>query len=468
MEACYSGPDGTQGVGICKEGTRTCTDATWGPCEGDVVPANEDCSDPRDEDCNGLSCSETLWSKIYGDVSAQRVSAVAVDSDGSIYVGGGFEGTIDLGGGPLVSGGGEDVFIAKLDPAGGHVWSKRFGGGNNQYIDDVAVTPDGVALVGTFFPSITFGGATHTADTTNSYQSTFVAELDKSRAFVWSADLDETAGYTSKVGADPSGNVVMAVTLLDPAKSTQVHVEQYSAQGVQAWSKSFGDNSDQEVADVAVDSSGNVLLAGYFFGTMTIGNISLISAGASDVFVAKLDSSGNYAWSNHFGDSDTQRAVAVALDASGNAAVLGIFRGTVDFGNGPLTAVGMGGDVFLVKLSSGGTTLWSKAFTSTEGMSGDAVTFDADGNVILAGTFSGTTNFGADDLVGAGMYLVKLDPSGKQVWAKQHTGVVPAALATSASNEIVCGGSGFGTVDFGAGMLTSAGDDDAFVGKVAP
>src|SRR5262245_20610836 len=66
-EACYSGPEGTQGVGNCVGGTRTCNKdgSGWGPCVGEIVPSEEDCAKPEDEDCDGEAprCpGAALWS----------------------------------------------------------------------------------------------------------------------------------------------------------------------------------------------------------------------------------------------------------------------------------------------------------------------------------------------------------------------------------------------------------------------
>lgn len=53
-QSCYSGPQGTEGVGACASGTQTCDDdGTWGSCEGDVVPSTEICGNDVDDDCNG-------------------------------------------------------------------------------------------------------------------------------------------------------------------------------------------------------------------------------------------------------------------------------------------------------------------------------------------------------------------------------------------------------------------------------
>jgi len=53
-EACYTGAPGTQGVGPCAEGTRTCNaDGQWSPCGGEVVPVGEICANTADDNCNG-------------------------------------------------------------------------------------------------------------------------------------------------------------------------------------------------------------------------------------------------------------------------------------------------------------------------------------------------------------------------------------------------------------------------------
>lgn len=62
-QACYTGPNGTRNVGICKPGTRTCTGNNWGPCIGEVKPGSEVCNNNRDDNCNGQSdenCSTKL------------------------------------------------------------------------------------------------------------------------------------------------------------------------------------------------------------------------------------------------------------------------------------------------------------------------------------------------------------------------------------------------------------------------
>jgi hypothetical protein len=55
---CYEGPNGTEGVGVCRPGRQRCEGGAWGACQGQSLPANEQCADRRDNDCDGQTDSE--------------------------------------------------------------------------------------------------------------------------------------------------------------------------------------------------------------------------------------------------------------------------------------------------------------------------------------------------------------------------------------------------------------------------
>src|SRR5688500_16691572 len=69
-----------------------------------------------------------LWSQSFGSTLSDEILAVAVDGSGNIYITGFFQGTVDFGGGGLVSAGSNDVFVAKYNLQGVHQWSVRHGG----------------------------------------------------------------------------------------------------------------------------------------------------------------------------------------------------------------------------------------------------------------------------------------------------------------------------------------------------
>ncbi|MBI4450155.1 hypothetical protein HY634_03790, partial [Candidatus Uhrbacteria bacterium] len=54
QDSCYTGPDGTAGIGECITGTITCSSGTWGVCASEVLPTDEACGDTADNDCDGI------------------------------------------------------------------------------------------------------------------------------------------------------------------------------------------------------------------------------------------------------------------------------------------------------------------------------------------------------------------------------------------------------------------------------
>ncbi len=104
------------------------------------------------------------------------------------------------------------------------------------------------------------------------------------------------------------------------------------------WAKLFGDSSEQEGVGVATDTSGNAVVTGYVNGSVDFGGGVLTSAGSADIFTVKLASSnGSYVWGRLFGDSSEQEGQAIATDPSDNVIVTGYFAGTVNFGGGTKT-----------------------------------------------------------------------------------------------------------------------------------
>jgi hypothetical protein len=136
-----------------------------------------------------------------------------------------------------------------------------------------------------------------------------------------------------------------------------------------------------------------------------------VSAG-SDAFVVKLSPGGVPLWARHFAGSQYTQGMSCAFDTAGNALVSGLFAGTIFFGSEKL--VGAGEDeIFVLKLDASGNHVWSKRFGSTGFDQGASIAVDASGNIFLTGMFSGTVNFGGADLTasgGAALYIAKLVP----------------------------------------------------------
>jgi hypothetical protein len=98
------------------------------------------------------------------------------------------------------------------------------------------------------------------------------------------------------------------------AGGADIFVTKLDAAGDLLWKKTTGDGTDQQLYAMAVDAAGDIVVAGDFTGTIDFGAGALTSAGAADVYVAKLDPSGNALWSKRAGDALPQNAHALATD----------------------------------------------------------------------------------------------------------------------------------------------------------
>lgn len=421
--------------------------------------------------------------KSFGGDLNQAVSSVAVDAMGNYYAVGSFSGSMDLGAGPLTSAGKTDVFVAKWNSSGQLQWAKRFGNANDQNVRGVAVDPQSnVYITGSFLGSIDFGGGALTQDGC-CFEDIFIAKFDTNGTHLWSKDFGDTGWQKSyAITADANGVVIAGSfqQLLDfgggalqaEADGTfDLFVAKFSLAGGHLWSKGFGETQDQAAWDLALDGSGNVYVSGNAKGTIDFGKGAHTSATVEgSAVVAKFDPSGGTVWSALFGDSAT--AYAIDADAAGGFAVTGAFKGTIDFGGEKLAGGSSADSVFVARFDAQNKHKWSKVF-GTASAQGNAIAVDSKGKVWLGGLFQQSINFGGLKLNSAGSFdafLAKFDTAGCHVWSKsfgndQYQGVVD--IANDATGNAAVIGNFSGVIDLGSGALTATGDD-WFLSTFAP
>ena len=360
-----------------------------------------------------------LWSRSGGGTGNDAVSGVALDPGGNVYVAGQFNGTVNFGGLDFTTVGGYDIYLVKYSPAGVHLWSKRFGGASNDYVNDIGADSFGfINLTGSFTGTLNLGG----------------------------------------------GN------LISNAGSEDMYVARYTSDGAHVWSNRFGLGATEIPLDLAMDASGNIFVTGYFDGTSNFGGVNYLSAGGYDVFLAKYNSSGTHLWSRRYGGTSADLGYSVAPDGSNGVALFSYFISpTINFGGLNISNLGMI-DVAIAKLNA--TTnvhLWSAGYGGTLEDYPFAIADDLAGNFIIAGSFEATANFGGINLVSAGssdVYLAQYNSAGTHQWSKRmgSSGLDEArALAADGAGNVCVVGRFTNTVNFGGGALTDMGLGDAFI-----
>lgn len=242
------------------------------------------------------------------------------------------------------------------------------------------------------------------------------------------------------------------------------------------WAVQAGGTSGNEGGQrIAGDAEGNLYVTGDFSGTASFGAHSLTSGGLRDIFIAKLDACGNWLWARRAGGPENDAGLGLALDASGNCFVSGYFSDTANFGSTTLSnASNSSNDIFVAKLDSEGNWLWVKQGGGQNSESAYDLALDGQGNIYIVGWFYYTAVFGATSLTsqgGSDICIAKLDPSGANwLWARRAGGTGDAergnGIAVDATGNCFVTGYYYGTAGFGATPLTSSGSSDIVLAKL--
>jgi hypothetical protein len=157
----------------------------------------------------------------------------------------------------------------------------------------------------------------------------------------------DTAGNVYTAGRF-AGTTTFGSTRLTSAGNTDIYVMKQDALGKISWVKQFGGAGYDQPNDLVVATNGSIYLCGLFSGTVYLQNDTIKSNGNSDIFVQKLDTTGNSVWIKATGSAYLDEASGIAIDSNENVYTVGRFQSTVAFGTFSLTAINE--DVFIQKM----------------------------------------------------------------------------------------------------------------------
>ncbi len=301
-----------------------------------------------------------LWQRaIGGEAGAtSAIRAVAVNAQNDVFVAGGFTGNLSIEQSQFAEAGNGDVFVVRLNAAGGTQFARAFGDAAPEVVADVAAAKDGsFAVAGHFAGSIDFG-----ADAVSSKGGfdVFVARLDAAGAVVSSTSFGASGSQLASGVAFDGDDVVvtgsfsgeiggLGVTLFSQGGFDVFAIKLREGLSVE-WAEAFGSTQDDYALAATADPFGGVVISGGFQGSMTVGQPTLISLGGFDVFVVKLDVDGGVLFSRAYGGSQEDAVRDVDVSPFGTVVLAGEFRGSIDFGQGAIISQGTD-DVFVAALS---------------------------------------------------------------------------------------------------------------------
>ena len=411
------------------------------------------------------------WTRQFGSPAWDRGNAIAVDGSGNIIVGGATQGALP----GQTLGGDWDAYMKKFSPAGTELWTVQFT--NSVSVGVLALAVDGTGNI------ITVG---HTVgplpgQTGVGIDDAYVRKFTPAGVELWTHQFGSSiAEWAFGVAVDASENII-AVGATDGALPGQTSaggedafVRKLSPAGTELWTLQFGSTDSDRATGVAVDASGNIIVAGRTQSAPLEWDPALegetipvagdtngalpgqLPAGSSDAFVQKLSPAGAEIWTVRFGSPNFAEASGVAVDGTGNVIVVGHTLGALP----GQTRVG-NDDAFVRKLSPAGVELWTRQFGSPFYAGALAVAVDGTGNIIVAGhtlgALPGQTRAGLSDA-----FVRKLSPAGAEMWTIQFGS--PAAdaatgVAVDGSGNIIVAGETYGALP----GQTQAGLGDTFV-----
>ncbi|MDC3958864.1 hypothetical protein [Polyangium jinanense] len=415
------------------------------------------CQAPRDASAapSRVTCPggelRVVAHKLTASEGGEVVVADAVETpDGGIVVAGHFKGSLTLEDKVLRSAGDADAFIAEIDACGGIRDFRGYGDALNQRILDVAVDTAGNRyFVGYFEGRIDFGSGALEGG------GSFLVRMDPTGRVAWmhrAYEQEDIYIYHLDMLATGSAPGVFVLGSLEGhaelagmpihTSGLQSFVAAFDPEGRPSWNTVVTRSTDDEALAMEVDAAGHVVVAGHK------------STGAN-LFATRLDPRGQLLWHKRFRGTGSQNETFYGLALTPDGDLL--LRAYGAFGE--LSAPRPESDTeieFLARLDrEDGRVIWRRPVASDS----TRIAVQSGGRILLAGHAADTGE----------LTLRTLSPTGEELGARRFGGSVRLnALHVTKADQVLLAGRFTGTLDFGAGPLSSGDLPAAFVARFSP
>ena len=358
-------------------------------------------------------------------------------------------------------------------------WFFHGGGGSNEVARDVYVDNFGYIY---FVSEVT--------DTTVFPDTTFVAnfadvcltKLNPAGEIVWirlmggtlldrGLDIKKDNNDDIIVTGFFSGSAQFGNTTLVSAGFTDVFIAKYNPNGVFQWVVHGAGADRDEGLCIAIDDLNNIYVGGSFETSLQLGTFNLSTTSNATMFYAKISPIGNVFWAEQAVMMDDGESFAESICFDGFDIVLtGNFDYTMIFYGDTLFSYDGNDDVFIAKIDITGNKVWIKQAGGDHTDGGSEIIVDDFGNIFLAGYFSGTANFGTFQFTSpdgnSDVFIAGLNGNGIFTWAKQGTGPgsdYPTSISYNPTNGLSVCGVSTGGFEIGGLIFVGGATDDIFI-----
>jgi len=362
------------------------------------------------------SAQTDFWARQFATSFAEDAMGVTIDDASNIYVVGQTGGVLP---GQTRGGGSSDAYVVKYDGDGNELWVRQFGGvGEDSALAGAVDSIGNLYVVGQSpgeLPGRLFVGGLSGA-----FVRKYAADGDE----LWSRQFGtRVSAKANGVAVDTAGNVYVAGQV-EGALPGQHHfghndafVRAYDSSGNELWTRQFGAQGGDFALDVAVDEEGSAYVVGW-------SRREVQQPGRPDgvemiAFVRKYDQEGINIWDVRIEGSGPARANGASVDEAGNLYVGGWISGALP----GQVQVGET-DPFVRKYDRNGVEVWTRQFGTDDEDRAEGIDVDGDGNLYVVGwtrgRFPGQAGLGELDFyVRTDAFVTRFDSDGREQWTRQ-------------------------------------------------
>jgi len=382
--------------------------------------------------CSFANAQSAMFTKVVtaGGNGEEASKAMVGDPSGNLYITGTYDSTCYFGNDSVVYAGPQNMYLAKYNPATGFSWAVapvlcQQVQGEALAIDD----QNNIYVTGYFAGTIDFGSGYHF---TSSYISTFIAKYSSSGTLVWVKRVGGENNNPRSIATDAEGNIIIAgqfqgdisyETASFNSFNMAVYILKIGRNGELKWMNRSTGSFMATPRSVSISPDGGVIFTGMFNTTVSFGSISLIGyGGGSDIYVCRMDASGNFQWAVKAGGTGEDWGQSVKCGNDGSIFINGYYEESATFGDFTVnTGAGIYSyNSYVAKIDPGGIFKWVKSF-NLGCMNNNLMCLDAKNNIFITSSFRGSAEIGPSVLWSHGygdVYVVKMDETGQILFAK--------------------------------------------------
>jgi len=297
-----------------------------------------------------------VWAGHMGGPLDDHATSISIAPSGNIYIAGYFLGMADFDPSDTaeyyLQATGQAIFVEKLNINKQFIWAGMMGGSGFDYCQNMCLDDDeNVYTIGMFGGTADFdpGDGTEYLNAVGD-RDIFVSNLNSDGEYVWAKSM---GGNLIEAGQfieyDNIGNLLLTGNFqgtvdFDPGEGNyymtsmgdyDIFIGKLDMEGNMVWMKQIGGAGSDGGWALALDSDNNVYSTGYFSETADFNpgdeTFEMTSFGDIDIFVSKLDESGNFVWAADMGGELYDRGLSIITDDQSNIITTGMFEGTADF-----------------------------------------------------------------------------------------------------------------------------------------